>query len=89
MVRVDANVLVLGVEREVADVQGLQLVVALQVGPSPHAAVYDVGKPLSVGDLFKNKWGLFPVERRKFWAKNKICGGSCFRKVGSSNFFFW
>ena len=52
MVGVDAHVLVLGVEGEVADVQGLQLVVALQVGPPPHAAVYDVGKPLSVGDLW-------------------------------------
>ena len=48
VVRVDADVLVLCVERIRADFERFQLVVALQVGPPPHAAVDDVRKTLSV-----------------------------------------
>ena len=51
MVGVDADVLLLGAEGELAAVQGLELVVRLQVGPAPHAAVDDVGQALPVGHL--------------------------------------
>jgi hypothetical protein len=51
VVGVDADVLLLGAEGELAAVQGLELVVRLQVGPAPHAAVDDVGQALPVGHL--------------------------------------
>ena len=51
MVGVDADLLLLGVEGVLADGQGLELVVGLQVGPAPHAAVDHVGEALAVGDL--------------------------------------
>ena len=51
MVWVDADLLLLGAERELTALQGLQLMMGLQVWPAPHAAVDDVGQPLSVGHL--------------------------------------
>ena len=51
VVGVDAHVLVLRVERELADVERLELVVRLQVRPAPHAAVDHVGEALAVGNL--------------------------------------
>lgn len=51
MVGVDADVLLLGAEGELAALQGLQLVVGLQVRPAPHPAVDDVGQTLPVGHL--------------------------------------
>lgn len=41
----------LGVERVRADLERLQFVVRLQVGPAPHATVDDVRQPLAMGDL--------------------------------------
>lgn len=51
MIRVDADVLLLGAEGELATVQGFQLVVGLQIGPAPHPAVDDVRQALPVGHL--------------------------------------
>lgn len=51
VVGVDADVLLLGAEGELAALQGLQLVVGLQVGPAPQATVDDVGQTFSVGHL--------------------------------------
>ena len=51
MVRVDAHFLVVPAERKLADVQWLELVVALEVRPTPHAAVDDVRKAFSVRHL--------------------------------------
>ncbi len=55
MVGVDAYVLVLGVKGELAHVQRLQLVMRLQVRPTPHSTVDDVWKTLAVGDLRDNR----------------------------------
>lgn len=43
VVRVDADVLLLGAEGELAALEGFQLMVGLQVGPTPHPAVDDMG----------------------------------------------
>lgn len=51
VVRVDAHFFLLGAKWELTALQGLQLVVRLQVGPSPHAAVDNMGQPLAVGHL--------------------------------------
>ena len=51
MVRVDADVFLLGAEGELAAIERLQLVVGLQVRPAPHPAVDDVGQTLPVGHL--------------------------------------
>ena len=51
VVRVDADFLVVATEGELAEVQRLQLVVALQVRPAPYSAVDYVRQALSVGDL--------------------------------------
>lgn len=51
MVGVDAHLFLVPTEGILADVERLQLMVALQVWPSPHTAVDDVGKAFSVGDL--------------------------------------
>lgn len=51
VVGVDAHLILLHVEGKLAQVDGPQLVVRLQVGPAPEAAVDDVGKPLPVGHL--------------------------------------
>lgn len=51
MVGVDTHFVLLQVEGELAGLHGLQLVVAVQVGPPPQAAVEDVGQPLPVGHL--------------------------------------
>lgn len=51
MVRVDADLLLLGAEGELTAFQGLQLMVGLQVWPAPHAAIDDMGEPFAVGHL--------------------------------------
>ena len=51
VVGVDAHLLLLGAEGKLAALQGFQFMVALQVGPAPHAAVDDMWQPLPVGDL--------------------------------------
>lgn len=51
MVRVDADLVLLEVEGILTGLNGTQLVVAVEVGPPPQAAVDDMGKPLPVGDL--------------------------------------
>ena len=51
VVGVDAHLLLLGAEGKLTAFQRLQFVVALKVGPAPHAAVDDVRQPLPVGDL--------------------------------------
>lgn len=51
VVRVDADVLLLGAEGELTALQGFQLVVGLQVRPAPDPAVDDVGEALPVGHL--------------------------------------
>lgn len=51
MVGIDADLVLLGVEGELAVVHRPQLVVGLQVGPAPQATVDDVRKTFSVGDL--------------------------------------
>lgn len=51
VVGVDTDFVLLHVEGELAHLHGAQLVVAVQVGPAPQAAVDDVGEPLPVGHL--------------------------------------
>lgn len=51
VVRIDADVFLLGAEREFAALEGLELVVGLQVGPAPHSAVDDMRQTLPVGHL--------------------------------------
>ena len=51
MVGVDTHLVLLGVEGELTQVDGAQLVVGLQVWPTPQAAVDDMGQPLPVGHL--------------------------------------
>lgn len=51
MVGVDAHFVLLQVEGVLAGVNGPQLVVAVEVGPSPQAAVDDVGQALAMGHL--------------------------------------
>lgn len=51
VVGVDAHLLLLGAEGKLTAFQRLQFVVALKVGPAPHAAVDDMRQPLPVGDL--------------------------------------
>lgn len=51
MVGIDAHFILFEVEGELARVDGPQLVVAVEVGPSPQAAVDDVGQALAVGHL--------------------------------------
>lgn len=51
VIRVDADILLLGTEGELAALQRLQLVMGLQVRPAPHPAVDDVGQALPVGHL--------------------------------------
>lgn len=51
VVGVDADLLLLGTKRKLAAFQWFQFMVALQVGPAPHAAVDDMGQSLPVGDL--------------------------------------
>lgn len=51
VVGVDADFLLFGRERVLADLEWFQFVVALQVGPAPHAAIDDVWQALAVGHL--------------------------------------
>lgn len=51
MVGVDADLILLEVEGVLAGLDGAQLVVAVEVRPSPQAAVDNMGEPLPVGDL--------------------------------------
>lgn len=51
VVGVDAHLVLLKVEGELARVDGAQLMVAVQVGPSPQAAVDDVRQPFAVRHL--------------------------------------
>lgn len=51
VIRVDADVLLLGAEGELAAVQRFKLVVRLQVRPAPHPAVDDVRQTLPVRHL--------------------------------------
>ena len=44
-------ILLLGSEGVLAAVEGLELVVGLEVGPAPHPAVDHVRQPLAVGHL--------------------------------------
>ena len=55
VVGIDADFLVFGVEGKLADVQGLELVVRLEVGPAPDAAVDHVGKTFAVRNLDRKK----------------------------------
>ena len=48
---VDANLVLFEPEGVLAELEGFQLVVALEVRPPPHAAVYDVWKSLAMGNL--------------------------------------
>lgn len=48
VVRVDADVLLLGAEGKLAALQGFQLMVGLQVRPAPHPAVDHMGQTLPV-----------------------------------------
>lgn len=51
MVGIDAHFVLLQVEGKLAGVDGPQLVVTVQVGPPPQAAVDDVGEAFTVGHL--------------------------------------
>lgn len=51
VVGVNAHLFLLGAKRELTALQGLQLMVRLEIGPTPHSAVNDVGQTLAVGDL--------------------------------------
>jgi len=51
VVGVDADLHLFGVEGEVADVHGFELVVGLQVRPTPHSAVDHVGKTFTMRNL--------------------------------------
>lgn len=51
MVGIDAHILLLGAKRVLAALQGLQLVVGLEVGPAPHSAVNDVRQAFPVRHL--------------------------------------
>lgn len=51
VVRVDADLLLLGTERKLTTLQRLQFMVALEVRPAPHAAINDVRQSLAVGHL--------------------------------------
>lgn len=51
MVGVDTHFILLQVEGILAGVDGFQLVVAVEVGPPPQAAVKDVGQTFTVGHL--------------------------------------
>ena len=53
VVGVDADLHLLGVEGELADVQRLELVVGLEIRPAPHAAIDHVGQTLPVRDLYQ------------------------------------
>lgn len=51
VVGVDAHLVLLEVEGELARFDGTKLVVAVQVGPSPQATIDDVRQPLTVRHL--------------------------------------
>lgn len=51
VVGIDAHILLLGAERVLAALQGLQLVVGLEVRPAPHSAVNDVRQAFPVRHL--------------------------------------
>ena len=51
VVGVDAHLLLFGAEWELAELQGLQFVVGLKVGPPPDPAVDHVREAFSVGHL--------------------------------------
>lgn len=51
VVGIHADLVLLHVEGELTQLHGPQLVVAVQVGPSPQAAVDDMGEPLPMGHL--------------------------------------
>lgn len=51
VVRVDAHVLLFGAKGVLAALQGLQLVVRLQVGPAPHPAINNMRQTFPVGHL--------------------------------------
>ena len=51
VIRVDADVLLLRAEGELAALEGFELVVGLQVRPAPHPAVDHMGQTLPVGHL--------------------------------------
>lgn len=51
MVGIDTHFILFEVEGELAGLDGPQLVVAVKVGPSPQAAVDDVGQALTMGHL--------------------------------------
>ena len=51
VVRVDADLHLLGGEGVLAELQGLQFVVRLEIGPAPDPAVDDVGETFPVGNL--------------------------------------
>jgi len=51
VVRIDADLLLLGAKGILAQLEGLQFVVRLQIGPAPHAAVDHMRQTLAMGDL--------------------------------------
>lgn len=64
VVGIHADLVLLHVEGELTQLHGPQLVVAVQVGPSPQAAVDDVGEPLPVGHLQPAIQGPAGMDRR-------------------------
>lgn len=51
VVGIHADLVLLHVESELTQLHGPQLMVAVQIGPSPQAAVDDMGEPLPMGYL--------------------------------------
>lgn len=51
VIGIDANFLLFRAERELAELDRLQLVMALEIGPAPDSTVYDVRQPFAVRNL--------------------------------------
>jgi hypothetical protein len=51
MIRIYANIFLLGIKRKLAKRFGLELVVRLEIGPSPNTAVNNMRQALSMRDL--------------------------------------
>ena len=59
----------LAVERELADVERLELVVGLKVRPTPHPTIDHVGQALPVGHLRIGLVKIRKVEHEKIYEK--------------------
>lgn len=51
VIRVDADFFLFGSKWIVTYIKGFEFVMALQVGPSPHATVYNMGQSFTMGHL--------------------------------------